>query len=198
MKNTVDILSYASAEPAATLKVVRLNESPTAVIPFTTQSVHVRTHYNDEADLKGTSLCGGNGCTLCAIGRRVDERLLLPVFLPIDNCVGVLPVPTTLTPHALLPQVHRELQAGEHRVLFITRISTKYEVTSRPLDKSAKSGEKIIAAFLKDLESGAVDLTAVFPKHDNALLAGVPEIMRMLELRGVNPATLGSGPADAG
>ena len=122
---------------------------------------------------------------LCQIGRKQDERLLLPVYLPAAGCVGILPVSRSLRPFALLPQVLNVLKAEKPTVMFVVREGAKFTVSTSELQDDVDGGEAVIKLFLEEFKAGNHDLQAVYQKIDNEQLAGVEEIGRMMALKGI-------------
>ena len=182
----VNLLEVAQAEaPDPLLEVVRLGGNETAIIFFTAESVAVDVHYCSETEINGYVICNGPDCVLCRIGRKRDERLLVPVYLPAAGSVGILPVSRSLRPHALLPQIYNVLKSKKPMAAFITRDGAKYSVSTVEIQPDIDAGEIVIKRFLDDNIAGRHDLSAVFPRIDNEKLACVEEIGRMMALKGV-------------
>lgn len=184
--STVNLLDVAAAETnESLLEVVRLGSDETAIIAFTAESEPIDLHYCSETEINSYVVCNGPDCILCRIGRKRDERLLLPVYLPASGCVGILPVSRSLRPYALLPQITNVLKAGKPMVMFVTRDAAKYTVSTTELQKDVDGGEAAIKQFRDDYESGLLRLSSVYPSIDNEQLANVEEIARMMTLKGV-------------
>lgn len=184
--NKVNLLDVAAAEtPESLLEVVRLGPDETAIIPFTADSEAVDLHYCSETEINSYVVCNGPDCVLCRIGRKRDQRLLLPVYLPAAGRVGVLPVSRSLRPFALLPQITNVLKADKPMVMFVIREVAKYTVSTAELQKDVDGGETVIGRFMDEHESGLHSLAAVYPRIDNEQLASVEEIARMMSLKGV-------------
>jgi hypothetical protein len=185
----VNILEFAdSLTRQNPLELVRLDGSETAVIPFTTDGVRCALHFCDEVDIRGYVHCNDERCVLCKIGRQRTERILLPVYVPITRSIGVLPISTTMRPQALLPQFLEIMKvAGPEKlpVIFITRDGAKYTVMTSGLPEDADGGETKVAEFEKEFGKGLIDLSTVYQRLDNGVLADIPEISRMLELKGL-------------
>ena len=182
----VNLLDVAAVESNETLlERVRLGSDETAIIPFTSESESVDVHYCSETEINSYVICNGPDCVLCRIGRKCDQRLLLPVYLPAAGCIGILPVSRFLRPFALLPQISSVLKAGKPMVMFVVRDGAKYSVSTVELQKDVDGGEAVIKRFLTDYEAGLHDLSAVYPRIDNDQLADVAEIGRMMALKGV-------------
>ncbi len=186
MNNKVNLLDVAAAESVESLlEVIRLGSDETAIIPFTSDSEAVDLHYCSETEINSYVICNGPDCVLCRIGRKRDQRLLLPVYLPAAGCVGILPVSRSLRPFALLPQISNVLKAEKPMVMFLSREGAKYSISTVELQEDVDGGEAVIKRFLADCEAGLHDLTAVYPKIDNEQLASVEEIGKMMTLKGV-------------
>lgn len=186
MSKKVNLLDVTAAESMGSLlDVVRLGSDETAIIFFTSDSEEVDIHYCSETEINGYVLCNNPDCVLCRIGRRRDQRLLLPVYLPTPGCVGILPVSRSLRPYALLPQIASVLKAEKPMVMFVTRDGAKYTVSTTELQKDVDGGEVAIKSFKDEYESGHHDLASVYPKIDNDELAGVEKISRMMALKGI-------------
>jgi hypothetical protein len=191
--STINLLDMAQqTDYLSHLEFIRLGADELPVIPFTTDVSSTKIHYCNEDEIRGYVQCNEPDCILCLIGRKQDERFLLPVYLPTQGTVGVLPISPSLQPFALLPQMLEVLQKEEQQVIFIRREGmTKFHVTTSPLTEGADTGETHIKAFLEKMESVTVDLTAVFNRLSNKQLAAVPSIAENLRLKGINPDDLG-------
>jgi hypothetical protein len=186
MSNKVNLLDLAVTESVeSNLEVVRLGSDETAILPFTASGESVDIHYCSETEINSYVVCNGPDCVLCRIGRKKDPRLLLPVYLPIAGCVGILPVSQSFRPHALLPQILNVLKAEKPMVMFLTRDGAKYIVSTVDLPKDVDGGEAVIKRFVEDYEAGLHDLTSVYPKIDNEYLANVPGISRSMSFKGI-------------
>jgi len=187
MNNKVNLLDVAVTDSTESLLgVVRLGSDETAIIPFTADSESVDLHYCSETEINGYVICNGSDCLLCRIGRKRDQRLLLPVYLPAAGCIGILPISRSLRPFALLPQISNVLKAEKPMVMFVTREGAKYTISTAELQKDVDGGEAAIKRFLDDDQAGVLDLTTVYPRVDNEQLANVEEIGRMMALKGVD------------
>ena len=155
---------------------MRLGTDETAIIPFTADSEAVDLHYCSETEINSYVVCNGPDCVLCRIGRKRDQRLLLPVYLPAAECVGILPVSRSLRPFALLPQISNVLKAEKPMVMFVTREGAKYTVSTVELQKDVDGGERRSDAFWTITRLAFTVLAAVYPCIDNEQLASVEEI----------------------
>ena len=184
--NKVDLLELEKAESVeSVLELVRLNGDETAIILFTSNTEKVDLHYCSETEIQGYVICNGPDCLLCRIGRKRDQRLLLPVYLPSAGCVGILPLSNSIRPFALRPQVINLLKVGKPTVMFVTREGGKYTVSTTELQKDVDGGEAVIKKFVEEFDAGLHDLTAVYSRIDNEQLSNVEEIGRMMTLKGI-------------
>jgi hypothetical protein len=182
----VNLLEVAEAEVVGSaLEVVRFGSDQTAIIPFTSDSEAIDLHYCQETEISGYVACNGTDCVLCQIGRKPDQRLLLPVYLPTSQSIGILPVSRSLRPFALLPQLSSVLKADKPMVMFVTRGGGKYSVATEELPKDAEGGESVIKQFIENYEAGRYVLSEVYPHIDNEQLRNVEEIGRMMSLKGI-------------
>lgn len=176
--------AQGSAGTGPALEIVRLGADQTPIIPFTPNAERIAVHYCSEPEISGYVQCNGSGCSLCKIGRRRDERLLIPVYLPASGVVGVLPVSPALRPHALFPQLAAVLKAAKPMVAFVARDRDRYTVSTAEIGPDVDAGEVQIKAFLAEQTAGRGKLSNVIATYANDQLAGVPAIARMLALRG--------------
>ena len=184
--NKVNLLDVAASESVESpLQLIRLSADESAIIPFTAESESIDLHYCPETEINGYVVCNGPDCVLCRIGRRRDQRLLLPVYQPTAGCVGILPVSRSLRPFALLPQISNVLKTEKPLVMFVTFEKFKYKVSTGELQEDVDGGEKAIRRFLEDYADGDLNLTSVYPTIDNEQLSNVEEIGRMMKLKGI-------------
>lgn len=187
---SVDLLALLDAGTQGTgpmgpvLEVVRLGSDETPLIPFTSKAERVTLHYCNEPEINGYVQCNGTGCALCKIGKRRDERLLIPVYLPAAAAVGVLPISPALRPHALFPQLAAVLKADKPMVAFVSRDRDRYTVSTAAIGPDTDAGDATIKAFLTEQAAGRIKLSSVMATFTNEQLAGVPAVARMLALRG--------------
>jgi len=178
----IDTQSPVTDKPFAQ---VRFSGRETAVIPFTSSSAFVHLHYVDEPGNRGYFRCNGADCVLCRLGVPVEERALVPMYLPSTGSIGIVPVSPCSRPGALRPQLLPFLQSAKKQILFIKKSDQlTFTVGSREADYPDPRGDKITADFQRRLEAGELDLTSVYPSLSNEALARIPGISRMLQLRG--------------
>jgi hypothetical protein len=189
MNSTINLLDMAQqANHAAPMELIRLGADELPVIPFTTEVVSTKVHYCNEDEIHDYVRCNEPDCVLCSIGRKQDERLLLPVYQPTLKAIGVLPITPSMKPFALLPQLLEVLQRQERQVLFISRQGmTKFTVTTSALLEGMDDGASQIKKFKEKIESESVDLVSAFNRLSNKQLATVPGIAETLRLKGFDP-----------
>lgn len=180
----INILDIGAPPVLAQLERVRVSDNEIAVIPFTTDAQRIDLHYCEEAEINDYVPCNGASCVLCTIGRKAEERILMPVYLPTAGAVGVLPVPPSLRPHALLPQLVNAMKATKLVVVFVKRDKRKYVVSLADLKADTDSGAERIREFMQEDEANHIDLSSVYTRIDNDQLAGITEIAGMLALKG--------------
>jgi hypothetical protein len=182
--NIFDEVEAMSGSSKPRLGLVQLGDNESAVIPFTADGVKVEIHYCPEPDIRAYVFCNGPDCVLCRIGRKKESRNLIPVYSPTGGDVAVLPVGPSLRPHALLPQLAKVLKAGQPTVMFVTRQQDRFTVSTRELEEDVDGGEDVIEAFKVEFDAGHIDLASVYSRIPDEQLAMLPEIARMLALKG--------------
>jgi hypothetical protein len=186
MPKKINLLDLAAAESTdSPLEIVRLGSDEIAFIPFTKEGEEIKLHYCSEIEIQSYVMCNGNDCVLCKVGRKQEMRVLLPVYLPVAGCVGVLPVSPSLRPFSLLPQISNVWKAEKPMVMFVTRQNAKFTVSTADLQKDVDGGESEIKRFLETYNSGRLELSSMYLRIDNEQLAGIEEITRMLALKGI-------------
>ncbi len=189
-----DALDLWDKDPVVTssspLALLRIDGNERLLIPFTTSMVRCPLHFLDYPTLRGYVHCNGTGCLLCQIGRQPEVRDLWPVYDALDRVVGVLPISTNIRGQALRPlltPVLRQLkEAKEPMVIAIRRLDmARYDVRSFALPADVDNGTTVIQAFTRQMESGTVDLAAVYPRMANDELATLPEVATALKLKGI-------------
>jgi hypothetical protein len=188
-----DALSKWEAEAGqapAGLAEIRLDANERLLVPFTTSVVEVQAHYVDYRSLTGYIACNGGDRLLCRIGRQPETRDLLPVYDPVAQSVGVLPVSPNMRPHALKPQllpVLRRIQQNERVLLAIRKEDrVRYTVNTLDLPDDADDGAAEIGKFLDALEARTIDPRAIYVHMENDVLATIPEVANQMRLRGVS------------
>lgn len=193
----VDVLTYWGSAPAVheaeKLQALRLGQTQTAFRLFTSETVPVKIHFCQERELNGFVRCNGQGCVLCQAGKNVDERVLLPVYVPNAAAVEIMPISPSCRPGALRPQILPLLQTmvGEKNpVLALVSKPDRvtFKVTQVQYAPHHSLGEAVIKEFMGRWEAGQVDPASVYPKMDNAILAAIPGIATMLQIKGVMPS----------
>jgi hypothetical protein len=192
LQDGLDRWDAEAAGDTARLSLIRIDANETLVVPFTTSMLRVKIHFLDTTAYRDYLHCGGDGCLLCRLGRRPDVRDLLPVYDAVARAVGVLPISESMRPQALRPQlapVLRQLkqakQGGRLLVTLRKLDKVRFELGTVELPKDADDGADKVRAFKSRLESGAVDLAAVYPRLTAEELAEIPEVARAMLLKGV-------------
>jgi hypothetical protein len=181
--NLLDMVADNSVD--SILEVVKLDDNETAIIPFTAEGEKAELHYCSEDEIKGYVHCNGPGCVLCRIGRKLEKRSMLPVYLPMAGYVAILLVSPSRRPYSLLPQITNILKSDKPMVAFVTRAGFKYTVSQVELKDDEDGGEAVIQRFLDEYEAGLHDLSTVCQSIENDELANIESISRMLKLKGV-------------
>src|SRR4051794_14478486 len=103
--NIIEVLnSQAARKSGPDYDSVRLGPNQIPLVLFTPDGDEVRLHYCDEQEISTYVRCadGKNAltrkCLLCLIGKAVDERYLLPAYLPAEERIGILPVSKNMRP----------------------------------------------------------------------------------------------------
>ena len=69
-------------------------------------------------------------------------------------------------------------------VMFVKRDAGTYTVATRELTDDIDAGEAIIQKFRADYEAGKITLTSVYSRIANEELENVPDLARLLALKG--------------
>ncbi len=183
----VNLLEMVAADSMESpLERVKLGSDETAMIPFTADGETIDLHYCNETEISGYVICNGHDCLLCRVGRKKDQKLLIPIYLPSSSSVGILMVGRSLRPYALLPQIANVLKADTPMVMFVTRDGGKYTVSTTDLQKDVESGEMVIKRFLDHYEANRYDFASLFQKLSNQQLANVEDIARIMPFKGIS------------
>ena len=111
--NVVDLLSLSeNGATSQTLELIKIGEDESLLIPFTAERRNRRPLLRGERDQR-IRRCNGDDCVLCRIGKKQEPRLLLPVYVPMERLVRVLPLSRSFRPGALLPQILNVLKAED-------------------------------------------------------------------------------------
>lgn len=183
----IDVLEFVetASEDNLPLEIIRMNNDESAIIPFTSKTTPVDLHFCPEGEINGYVKCNGGDCVLCRIGRKIEKKLLAPVYNATSGVVGILPISHSLRPYALLPQYSHVLKSGRPMVMFVKREGAKYTVSTTEVGEDVDVGEVAIKQFLEEYKAGMHDFSAVYPKIGNEELGRVDEIARMMALKGI-------------
>jgi hypothetical protein len=183
-KNILEFWGETSHDHDSNLSEVRLNANQTPVVPFTLDMVTVEVHYCEEPEVKGYVRCNEKDCVLCRAGKKLEERVLLPVYLPLTGTIGVLSISDSIRPGALKPPVMAALMSGRRLALLISKPDRfKHEVETRSLEAGHDDGAPQIAEFKRRWDADEVDLATVFQRLDNRDLAALPGIAKLLQYK---------------
>lgn len=165
---------------------LELTKNETALALFTPSYKPMKQHYCDDPERPGYVRCNEDGCVMCRAGRVPETRYLLPVYSFNLKSVGVLSIPSSSHPGALLPQLMPLLRKGGITVCTIRKPDQRtFEVTvGRDLPDNF-AGKDVIEAFVKRMAAKEINLTDAFPSLSNAELAEIPAIKTMLDLKGI-------------
>jgi len=109
----------------------------------------------------------------------------MPVYLPVEGRVGVLTMGTSMRPQALLPQVSNIVKSVSSVIAFIKKEGfAKFVITTQPVQKDSDAGKSIIDDFKRRYDAGQITLDSVPLKRTNDQLRDVPEIKKLLALKG--------------
>jgi hypothetical protein len=172
------------------LDLVRIDENEQAVVLFTDSYRKIKLHYCDDPEIRGFVVCNtlvGDRCLLCDIGRKVDERALMPVYHIASRTVAVLAIPPSARPGALRPAVMSALKTGKSLLLIRKPDRATFKVRPKDLPDNVDDGVHVITAFKRRWEAGEVDLLSVYSRIDNTDLAEIPSIAEMLKIMEIQP-----------
>jgi len=201
MSQPIDLLTHWGTAPYAPvsdkLPVLRLERNQIPIGLFTKNIVPVALHYCEEREPKGYVHCNGEGCVLCLAGKSVEQRALLPAYVPSRRTVEILAISPNSNPGALRPQILpliEEMAESSTPVFALVSKSdrTTYKVARVQMGPQHDTGKSVFEDFLKRWEAGQIDPAKVFPQLDNAALASIPGIATMLQFKEVT----GGKPSD--
>lgn len=178
---------------ACELDILKINEEPCIIAVFTTECESIAAHFIDTSEYRGYVQCnsGSEGrCILCDTKRKLETRIVMPVYDVVGNSIKALMISTSRAPHSLGPQLWQQLDRGDldKRFLVISRDSSnyKYSVSSTPMTNGAESGESVIAEFHENIGELSTCLTNVIQRMTNVGLAAIPEIQTMANAWGLS------------
>jgi hypothetical protein len=170
----------------APISLIRIDENEIPLIPFSTEVIKVQLHYCKEAEIQGYVRCNGTNCLLCRVGRKQEDRFLLPVYDSTSRSVCVLAISSSSRPGALRPQLMPSLRSDRRVVWLIRRIDrVSFRVTTVDLRDDIDDGAEIIADFVRRWKAGRVDLKAVYQRLDDRDLAEVPGVASIMKIKGI-------------
>jgi len=182
-----DMVEYAPA-PFVAPETVRFNQDQKAIVPFTSSSARIPLHYIDDEDCRGYVHCNGeDDCIACKAGRKVVERILLPVYLPVEKQVGYLSISLSMKPDALLPKLLPYISKSSPKdvVLFVMRDGYKHSVKANKLTDDTDRGEDIVKRFIEARKQGLHNPADLFRRMSNEELLWLPNIREIARLKGL-------------
>jgi hypothetical protein len=182
----LNIMDMEDHPESSKLEQLKLNYNETPVVTFTGEFGEIHLHYCNEPEYNGYVPCNGEGCVLCRIGRKPDERYLLPVYSVLTDAVAVLVISSSRIPQALYPQLTPILKMEKNQLIFITRLDwVRYKVIHRELAPDVFINDAAIKKFV-EAEDRYSQIESIFPRFDNSTLKEFHDVNRMLKLKGVN------------
>lgn len=156
----------------------------TPVILFTSEVHSIRLHYIG-GDENQYILCNGKPkkkCVVCQCGKKVVEKLLLPVFAIERRDLAWLPLSPELRPDELLPKLLAVMANNPISVVFVSKRDGVYRVETGVVPKGYS---KKIQKIQERMEQSPVDPTLAYKKIDNRDLAEIPELALILQMKGI-------------
>ena len=169
------------------LPLIRLSRDRLIAVAFTMAGTEVQVHYCKEPELFGYVRCNGEDCALCRCGKEVKTMFLIPLYVPAHAAVEVLAVSQATTPGALLPKLLNLFASSHFQTPFMLSLFKEGDYKFSVVPENPKgdvdfSTHPIINDFLVKYGADPEILVSAVSKIDNAALAQVPEIGRVLEL----------------
>ena len=186
--NLIDeMTSSADTSAGGTIKRIRLGANEAFVIPFTAEGEQVDVHFLEAKDYRDYVQCTGEDCLLCKIGKSVSTFWLLPVYVPTERRIDVLPISSSCQPGGLRAQLAPLLKHEDRQVLAIRKDSNvKYAVASYPLHEGQDNGATAIARFRELWDAGQIELAKVYNQLDDSILAQMPEVEAIMKVKGIS------------
>ena len=190
LRNAVDLFqSEVGDSTQNTLTTLRVGSDAKFVIPFTPSVAMLDVHFAAYS-LRRYVQCNGAHCVLCEVGNNKQPRILLPVYDVEERTVVVLGMSSNCRPRALLAQLQpalRHVLADESPILLSIRKqgSAEFDVAQFELADDADDGAEAIRLFTEALDNGSVSIASVVDVIENEVLAGIPEVARILAARGL-------------
>jgi hypothetical protein len=138
---------------------------------------------------KGSFLCIGAGCPVCAHVERPVENYLFPVLSLVDGTVYTLQVPLPgpggrQEAHEMYPQVKRLLADGRltSMALTISKEGSKVTIMPRAIKAEASGNLPAVKAFGKAYAK-KLRLRHTFKKYTHAELNKLPAVQAGIELK---------------
>jgi hypothetical protein len=173
---------------------IRLDKPMKPIVLFTLEGEACTIHYCNEPEILGYVHCLGAGCVLCRIGKRKEDRYLLPVLQEVrgsgwEQAMGrikVLPIPLSLGPGDLFLQI---LEAGKDvsqerlKRISVLRLGPSNYLTIVQDACDGLGASYRIREFMTEWQEGRVSLTSVYDELDNDELLQIDSITMKLWLK---------------
>lgn len=194
-ENTINLLDFAvtteeekNEPPDNSYKLAQFSEDEIPFRFFTANASQVLIHYIDTSEHKGSIKCNGDDCVLCQIGIKKQEQLTFPALDLRTNTIVFISISKKISPHTALAQFIPILMSKDlaKQIVFISKPNKfTFKVTTAPLTSNIESGDVQIKDFVKKFDKGEIDLTSIYQSLPNEQLSVIPEITRMLHLKGI-------------
>ena len=175
-------MAAVSLRPRREPRLIRIDANKTLAVLVDATNVTVKLHYCTEPEIRSFIRCNGANCVACRAGKSVQERILIPVYLPASREMGTLSVETTRRPGALGPQLIWLQAKRKTSMAAISIHALKYKVEALKWDDEDEHFQAKVHDFRAHVTAGRVDLRSLYPKVDNDRLAKVPEFVRTLAI----------------
>ncbi|MBF0238107.1 MAG: hypothetical protein HQM12_10400 [SAR324 cluster bacterium] len=177
------LASMSTSSMIRPLKIVNLDgNTPFSV--FTHLCKVVYRHYVNKPGLRGYFQCNGDDCLWCDAGIAKKATAFLPVSVPSEREIQMLPMPVNNSPGALLPQVLSQAEVPDRTISVVTKLSNySYDLKSRPLGQDEYDCAQEIEDFMKKWDAGEIDLESLIPQLSNEELEELPWMQELLRFK---------------
>lgn len=181
MDDAIDLLDDDGTEYPQSFEVVRLGESATMLLLFTTGGERARLHWVADPAARGWQLCPGVGCPLCHCSQVANPAILLPVISVARRSVEVMWMFEQKGPGTLRTGLDPHLRGSDlsDKLFHVERHGSKFDVKVTPLGPSADRCVAAVKGFMAAREQG-LRLRSAFHEYSAADLAELPEVQNML------------------
>jgi hypothetical protein len=181
----LDALDGGEAELPQTLDPVRLSESTSLLLVFTTDGQRESLHFVDDPAVNAYVPCPGAACPLCHCGQAPTAYYLMPVVNLARRAVEVLRISTRRGPGTLAAGLLPHLRGDDlaNKLFRVQRTGAKFVVEVQALGVDADRCVSVVKGFLAAREQG-LSLSSAFPEYSATDLAEVPAVQRMVDAIG--------------